>query len=72
MGQEDVHIPFDGGCATHKTPAFIAFLYDFALRVVVMVPSVSHNLETTKQEVSHGRKCNQVATLREKKRRTEK
>ena len=49
MGQEDVHIPFDCGCATHTTPAFVAFLYDLALRVVVMIPSVSQNLETTKQ-----------------------
>ena len=49
MGQEDVHIPFDCGCATHTTPAFVAFLYDLALRVVLMIPSVSQNLETTKQ-----------------------
>ena len=73
MGQEEVHIPFDCGCATHTTPVFVTFLYDLALRVVVMIPSVSQNLETTKQRgQSWEGKCNQVATLREKKRRTEK
>jgi hypothetical protein len=40
---------FDDGCATQITPAFDAFLYYFALRVAVKSPSVSRNLDTTKQ-----------------------
>jgi hypothetical protein len=40
---------FDDECATQITPAFDAFLYDFALRVAVKSPSVSQNLDTKKQ-----------------------
>jgi hypothetical protein len=50
--KENVHIPFDGGCAYN--PSFEAFLYDFALRVVVMSPSVSQNLDTTIQRGQSG------------------
>jgi hypothetical protein len=45
---------FDEGCATQITPAFEAFLYDFALRVAVKSPSVSQNLDTTKRSVKEG------------------
>jgi hypothetical protein len=63
---------FDDWCATQITPAFDEFLYDVALRVAVKSPSVSQNLDTTKQAVSQRRTCSQVATPRENRRRTEK
>jgi hypothetical protein len=63
---------FDDGCATQIPPAFDAFMYDVALRVPVKSPSVSQNLDTTKQAVSQRRTCNQVATPRENRRRTKK
>jgi hypothetical protein len=63
---------FDDGCAKQITPAFDAFLYDFVLRVAVKSPNVSQNLDTTKQIGQSKKACNQVATPRENRRRTEK